>query len=84
MPTLQGPKRQREPNGWHKASKASISSHEVEKERYASSKPTSWGYISQVVTSKQATRGTDATIHKQVAPKTNKLKPTGGTKHGKT
>ena len=39
---------------------------------------------SQVVTLKQATNKTDATTHKKMALKTNKHKPTKGTKHSKT
>ena len=35
---------QRKPNGWHKASKASITTHGTEK-GYASSKPTSQGCV---------------------------------------
>ena len=37
-------KKQKRPNGWHKASKATITSHGVEK-GYASSKPTSQGCV---------------------------------------
>ena len=46
--------------------------------RYASSTPTSQRCVSEAVTSKHATRETDAAKHKQVALKTNKLKPTEG------
>ena len=40
--------------------------------------------FSQVVTPKQAINRTDTTTHKKMAPKTNKHKPTKGTKHSKT
>jgi len=72
---------QRKPNGWHKTSKATITSHGAEK-GHASSKPTPCRCISQVVTPKQSTGGTDATTQAS-APKTDKHKPIEDTKHGK-
>ena len=49
------------PNGWHKASKASITTSHEAKKGYAASKPTPRRWISQVVTPKQSIRGANAT-----------------------
>ena len=65
----------------HKASKASISSHRAEKGMHQANQHRR-DVFSQMVTPKQATRGMDATT-KASGPKTNKHKPTEGTKHGK-
>ena len=58
-------KKQRKWKGWHKASKASMSTSHVNVawsgERCASRTLTPWRCISQVVTSKQALEGTDVT-----------------------
>jgi len=54
-------KKRRKPNGWHKASKASITTLHVVEKGYVSSKPTPQRCISQMVASKLSIRGMDAT-----------------------
>ena len=76
-------KRQRKPNRWHKASRASTTSlHEVEKGMYKAHQHHGdvfhkWLHPNKLQEGRMQP-------HKQVAIKTDKPKPTEGTKHGKS
>ena len=75
-------KKQKKPNKWHKASKASItSSHGVEKGVYQAHQH--YGDMSHKQSHPNEPQERQMQPYKQVAPKTNKHNPTEGKKHGK-
>ena len=74
-------KMQRRPNGWHKASKPTITSHRMEKGYALRADIT--GICSHKQSHPNKPQEGQMQPHKQVAPKTNKHKPTKGKKHGK-